>query len=288
MSDPTVQAIVSDASHGLSVLAVCTTVGRAQDLWWRLRQRLGAEVELLHGRFHSEDRFRKERRLCELRGSGKQEPVVLVATQVVEVSLDVDFDVLYCDPAPLEALVQRFGRVNRRRRSALRDVHVMTGIPDGSPVYPDSLVHSAIAVLGEVHGKALDEGSVQRLVDTIYSSEFGDGWRRELEREIEVFESRVLGSLKPFESDEGLEDAFERMFDGFEVLPKSLEELHEERLKTDPLQAPGLHVPITRGQYFSLKQRGLIEWKKGTCIANCRYTPEFGLEIRDRPGVDGV
>ncbi|MGH3993207.1 MAG: hypothetical protein ACRDSN_12185, partial [Pseudonocardiaceae bacterium] len=48
-----------------------------------------------------------------LRHWQRRRPGILVATQVVEVSLDVDFDVLHTSGAPLDALLQRFGRVNR-------------------------------------------------------------------------------------------------------------------------------------------------------------------------------
>jgi CRISPR-associated endonuclease/helicase Cas3 len=39
----------------------------------------------------------------------------LIGTQAIEVSLDIDYDVIFSDPAPLDALIQRFGRVNRKR-----------------------------------------------------------------------------------------------------------------------------------------------------------------------------
>ena len=61
---------------------------------------------LLHSRFILKDRERIEKNLDNLN--------LLIGTQAIEVSLDIDYDVLYSEPAPLDALIQRFGRVNRR------------------------------------------------------------------------------------------------------------------------------------------------------------------------------
>jgi CRISPR-associated endonuclease/helicase Cas3 len=95
-AEPVLDAICEDVRNGLSVLVVATTVGRAQDMRLRLLDRAVCTVELLHGRFHADDRGIKESRLLESRGIGRQQAggVVLVATQVVEVSLNVDFDAL--------------------------------------------------------------------------------------------------------------------------------------------------------------------------------------------------
>ena len=80
--------------QGMAVLVVATTVGRAQEIGCGYRpDRL--RVDLLHGRFHSDDR--EGRRVGSIWIDKQQTGIgdILVATQVVEVSLNVDFDVLY-------------------------------------------------------------------------------------------------------------------------------------------------------------------------------------------------
>ena len=91
---------------------VCNTVEKSQKVFEKL-QSLTSEVntELLHSRFIYKHRCKKEDRINNwIRGG---ESFILVATQVIEVSLDISFDFMVTECAPLEALVQRFGRVNR-------------------------------------------------------------------------------------------------------------------------------------------------------------------------------
>jgi len=153
LSDETIAQIIDRQKSGEAALVVATTVARAQEAYHTLRGRLGDEsVSLLHSRFTGEDRSRKEIALMTQVANGRDrvgEPgAVLVATQVVEVSLDVDFDVLFTDPAPIEPLIQRFGRVNRGRRGGLRDVVLHTVIPDASEhIYGRGPVDRALMTL---------------------------------------------------------------------------------------------------------------------------------------------
>ncbi|MGQ9512232.1 CRISPR-associated helicase Cas3' [Thermodesulfitimonas sp.] len=101
--------ILARASEGKTVLVIANTVGHAQSLYQALREQGGERVRLLHSRFTFRDRQRKEDQLT------RPEPgTVLVATQIVEVSLDISYDLLFTEVAPLDALVQRMGRVNRK------------------------------------------------------------------------------------------------------------------------------------------------------------------------------
>jgi hypothetical protein len=97
----------------------------------------------------------------------------------------------------------------------------------------------------------------------------------------------VLSTCRPFSSDEKIEELFEEMFDGYDVLPSSLNAEYERRLEEAPLLAPGLLIPITRGQYFSLKSRKRLRRVDRTIIADCPYT-ERGLEVYASPNQDGI
>lgn len=278
-----IHEIAAKVKSGLSVLVVATTVHRAQQIYHSLKEILpSVPLELLHGRFCARDRFIKEQKLLSKAATGleKTEPYVLVATQVVEVSLDVDFDVLYSDPAPLEALLQRFGRVNRGRSHPERDVIVMTCVPEGSPVYDALLVKRAIHALNKLDGCLIDESLIQELLDAIYSDEIGHWWEKEVCKSYQDFQNRILSSLQPFETDNLVESAFYDLFKGEEILPRSLEPDYETLAKTDPLLTAELLVPVTTNQFNALRRGDKVRKHKDIWIADVPYSTELGLQLK--------
>lgn len=98
------------------------TVGRAQETARYLRDRLAdVEIVLHHSRFVATHRARKEAGLREQLGrDGSNRPArqIVVGTQVLEQSLDVDFDVMVTDLAPVDLMLQRVGRLHRHERGA--------------------------------------------------------------------------------------------------------------------------------------------------------------------------
>ncbi len=107
---------------GGCVAWIRNTVAEAQSAFKLLRHDLGStdtEVHLLHARFPVHRRIELETDLLERFGkSGVRRPskAVLVATQVVEQSLDLDFDLMITDLAPVDLMLQRAGRLHRHRR----------------------------------------------------------------------------------------------------------------------------------------------------------------------------
>lgn len=70
---------------------------------------------LIHSRYKRRDRARLETELREEFNNLENTPCIVVSTQVVEVSLDISFDIMITECAPIDALTQRFGRINRKR-----------------------------------------------------------------------------------------------------------------------------------------------------------------------------
>jgi CRISPR-associated endonuclease/helicase Cas3 len=103
------------------VLWVVNTVDRCREIAGRgedktgLEHDLGIEVLTYHSRFRLQDRQKRHTKTVEAFDyqKGKRQPVIAVTTQVCEMSLDLDADVLITELAPISALVQRFGRSNR-------------------------------------------------------------------------------------------------------------------------------------------------------------------------------
>lgn len=92
------------------------TVKRAQDLALECCQAFGDDsVELLHSSFISTHRRDKEKDLIESIGKKGRRPKkkIIIGTQVIEQSLDIDFDVLVTDLAPMDLMIQRIGRLHR-------------------------------------------------------------------------------------------------------------------------------------------------------------------------------
>jgi CRISPR-associated endonuclease/helicase Cas3 len=102
------------------IAVIVNTVDRAQQLYLKLRPQLDAEVPVLlfHARFPAEERSRHEREVLRLFGKTGERPhrALLIATQVAEQSLDIDFDLLISDLAPVDLLLQRAGRLHRHER----------------------------------------------------------------------------------------------------------------------------------------------------------------------------
>jgi CRISPR-associated endonuclease/helicase Cas3 len=96
------------------VLWICNTVGGAQAVLRELQKR-GVAGRAYHSRFKYKDRVRQHRKVVRWFSHDKRRAgVVAVTTQVAEMSLDLDADMLISEVAPIPALIQRLGRLNRR------------------------------------------------------------------------------------------------------------------------------------------------------------------------------
>lgn len=290
VSEDGLARIVSDARAGKSVLVACNLVDRAQWVYECLQRVLepdGIEVVLLHGRFNVRDRLAKEQLVRDAAGSKSKQrrAIVLVATQVVEVSLDIDLDTIYSDPAPLEALVQRFGRINRRCLQAdLAPVFVFRQPDDGQKIYDETLVQATLRVLEREQDKPTDESAVGTWLDEIYSGEIAERWQREFAHAATEFEASCIRPLRAFQSDRSLEELFYRAFDSVEVLPNDLYDEFMQLKEDEPIRAYELLVPISWGRYHALAGKGYVSRRDRNMptVVFTDYSSELGLTFEQR------
>ncbi|MBE2185199.1 MAG: CRISPR-associated helicase Cas3' [Rhodothermales bacterium] len=178
---------------GERVLVVRNRVDRAQKLFEEAQARWPeVPVTLVHSRFRRGERHRLEKSIYDL--AKAPGPALVVATQVVEVSLDVSFDRLFTEAAPLDALVQRFGRVNRKRPApSLRPVHVLPAPEDERDAlpYPLDVIQRSLDALPE-DGAVLDERTLQDRLNRVYPTVSVDDIRLHLLHDGETFR---LGGL---------------------------------------------------------------------------------------------
>ncbi len=160
------------------VLVIYNTVKKAQLEFKKFRE-VFPEIPMLliHSRFKRADRIAIETRLkSEFNGDSSikfgdgLKPCLVVSTQVVEVSLDISFDRMITQCAPLDGLIQRFGRVNRKRSAKtigkFKPIHVIA--PTGSALpYKMDILEATFNQLPS-YGEVLEERSLQSKIDIVY------------------------------------------------------------------------------------------------------------------------
>ena len=159
------------------ILIVCNQVKRAQELFDTLAD-LYPDIAkmLIHSRYKRMDRARLEDDLRQTYNVMQDAPCIVVSTQVVEVSLDISFDVMITECAPIDALIQRFGRINRKRTSDTighyKPVYVLAPSGDDKEALPYSVdvLKNTYSVLPG-HGEVMKENDVQNMIDAVYPVE---------------------------------------------------------------------------------------------------------------------
>lgn len=246
--------IQDDLDNGKKVLVVCNRVAEAQNVYAQLDC---SNKVLLHGSFNAEDRIAKERILKE------ESTRLLVGTQAIEVSLDIDFDVIYTEPAPLDALIQRFGRVNRRRKKGICDCFVFAERNDKDKyIYSDAkVIERTLKVLEQctqVDDGKISEAALQRMIDDVYPE-----WNTEQAKQyadmLALMESFVENHLTPLTDFPQKEEEYYKQFDGVKVLPVGNITDYQHRLDNRAfIQADSLLVSVTKRRFNALFRTGSI------------------------------
>ncbi|MFA8301448.1 MAG: CRISPR-associated helicase Cas3' [Hyphomicrobiales bacterium] len=271
-----IELINRSLSLGKKVLIVCNTIKSAQNIYEQIHY---DNKVLLHSAFNSRDRNKIEKKV------NKDQIQLLIGTQAIEVSLDIDYDVIFTESAPLDALIQRFGRVNRRREKGLVPCYVFSKRNKSDYfVYKDSgIIDRTIESLKEIQLKnsgIIDELQLQLYIDKVYPA-----WSEEDKKEFSiVYDSLNMylnNDFRPF-IDEGKEGEFYKQFNSEKVLPKSLCEEYQRYFSNNEfIRAESLKVQISDKKFKILSRKRVITQEFGCYVVNCNYNEELGLKIEE-------
>jgi CRISPR-associated endonuclease/helicase Cas3 len=257
------------------VLVVCNTVKRVQMVYAMLKSEVNNSA-LLHGRFILKDREAIEKELENLD--------LLIGTQAIEVSLDIDYDVCFTEPAPIDALIQRFGRVNRRKNEeglplkGVCDVFVFSkGSENDRFIYDEQIVKSTLDVLSDFD--LLYEHKLYDAVNEVYAEGFGDK-RNEFEDTRTLFK-QIIDDITPFKNSNRKESEFYDLFDSIEVVPTLYRSEYLDCIENKRIfDAMQYCLRLTNGQYHKLLNEGRIDYEK-MIFVNAKYDTKLGLLISE-------
>jgi CRISPR-associated endonuclease/helicase Cas3 len=155
------QAVVA-YKEGKRVLWVVNTVKRCQRIADRLAIELGVKVLSYHSRFKLADR-QKIHKETVAAFQQEDQPAIAVTTQVCEMSLDLDAEVLLTEHAPVPSLVQRFGRANRHLK--YRFALLYTYAPEDNQPYFKEELEIAKAFLEEIGARDVSQAELAALLE---------------------------------------------------------------------------------------------------------------------------
>jgi CRISPR-associated endonuclease/helicase Cas3 len=223
------------------ILVVCNTVDRAVDLYSQVltdAQAQGYACNLLHSRFLPDDRKKKEEGVIQRFGKNAQPNIkaLLVATQVVEVGLDISADLLLTEVAPVAALIQRAGRIARWGGNGAVWVY---DVKSSAP-YNQALVGKTKELLCQNSGAVLDWATAKNWVNQVLNDPY-----RQILHESNAYEQVVAQlSRAAFEGSRSRAEAAVRDINTVEVT------LHgdPQTLGKDVLRLPtiSVHIGITK------------------------------------------
>ncbi|MFC2187346.1 CRISPR-associated helicase Cas3' [Fulvivirgaceae bacterium LMO-SS25] len=171
-------------SEQKSVLVIVNNVKTAQELYSKINFIEESKIALLHSGFHKRSRMEIEKKITWEEKS--ERPQLLIATQAVEVSLDIDYDVAFIENAPIDALIQRLGRVNRAGKKALAPVFLFENIIGNTKFfYDEDVLRSTWSHLYRLNENELSENDLVDVCNQVYKNGYTENQLKDFNQGLE-------------------------------------------------------------------------------------------------------
>lgn len=263
---------IKENSKSKKILIIVNTINKAIEMYKKLKEEGIENVNLLHSRFIQEDRGEKERSIKEF-SKDRNEPGIWITTQIVEASLDIDFDMLYTEMSTLDSLFQRLGRCYRSREYTENTPNVKIYIKNTSGVgyiYDKEIYEKSIELLKPYNCQILKEATKINLVDKLYS--------KEMLQETEFYKKfktsfKILDNIIDYDTSKKDAQHILRDIDNIEVVPKIIYDknidLFAEYEKEKEIKKKYELKRKTDKLFISINSKN--RWKLSNFITECPY-----------------
>ena len=218
------------------ILVICNTVKEAQRIYTELKEKISDKklINLFHSKFIKRDRAIKESEILKLGNKNNKDFGIWIATQVVEASLDIDFDILITELSDLSGLFQRMGRCYRNRPLLDDETNcfVFTGDEKikntgvGFVVDKDIYTKSKDLILEKIDGNLFEEEKM-KYVSELYTTEN----LKETKYYKKVLDTlEYLDLVSPYEKDKQEVKKEFRDITSYMIIPKNLYEENSEEI----------------------------------------------------------
>ncbi len=272
------------------VLIIANTVNKAIEIYLKLKKQGTKNINLLHARFIYNDRSNKEKEIQEF-SNNKDEKGIWITTQIVEASIDIEFDYLYTEMSTLDSLFQRLGRCYRNREYEENEdnIHIYTKNASGIKyIYDEEINKKSIELLKKYDEKILEETTKVELVDKLYSKEMLEGTKF-----LDKFISgrNALENILDYKTSEKVAQKLLRNIENVNVIPKNIYEQNLDLFKEYDRENKDyarksmlkrkidkLTISITEKTRWRIKDRLTVNpYYKEIFIADLKYNDETGL-----------
>ena len=165
--------IINNYIKGKTQFIILNTVSKSKKFYKILIDKLKNKnieqnVILYHSQYTYKDRTKKEKEIKEKYMQKHKKPFILIATQVIEISLDISADIIYSEVAPIDAIGQRGGRLNRKGKNPDGILNIY--IPEKSIPYDNELMENSKNILKNYNSNAISYGDIKIMCDELYQN----------------------------------------------------------------------------------------------------------------------
>ncbi|EHP88828.1 CRISPR-associated helicase/endonuclease Cas3 [Methanotorris formicicus] len=297
VNEDIINEIIENYKKGLSQAIILNTVERAKEFYKAIRDKVPAI--LYHSQFAYKDRVKKEAEIFNLEEMRKilNKPYVIVATQVIEISLDISVDIMYSELSPPDALGQRAGRLHRKGKNWKengKEYKLKIFFPYKHLPYNKELIEKTINYI-KSYGKPLTYRDIKNFVDDVYKDYNLD---TPSDLKLSFDEAILFGRHWTDIATEDEEGKFFRVRDEkfikIDVVPQVyFDRLGEDALKTEYLAKIPLYLimnELKTGElsHFQQFEKRIGRKSRKYWICSFKYTYEIGFDYKEEEEFEDI